>query len=607
MRRFLALLLAFVMAFTLAGCTSKAPSAEATGTITVGTPAINGDFIYDFGNSSYDKYVKDLTSGFHYYALYYVSPGGDLPLNEVVVKDCKTSTDDAGNVTYTYTLHKDLKWNDGTTITAKDYVFSMLFRTSKEWADAGAVISFGDALLGYEAYHDGETDVFAAVKLIGDYEFSFTIDGVNLPYYYEPTFTDIFPVCSAVWAPGCSIENTDGGARITGVDLAACAETVANVERYAPTVTCGPYSFVSFEDQIVTLEANTYFKEDPNGYGKPKAKNIVIKNINQDTNVDQVINGEVDLVTGIIEGAKIDAAKASPNTDFQVFSRNGFGQLAFACDWGPTADINVRWAISSLIDRRDIVDYVCGGYAVTVDAEYSLAQWMYQERKEQLLAAIKPISFNLDTANNYLDQTEWKYESDGKTPFDSSKANSAGSYLRYNSSGEMLVIEHMGTSENAVTDSVEIQYTTNAPLAGMKVNVSKVEFNELLQNYYYGYELGADRKYHSFNLGLGFSEVYDPYYASYHSDYAGTYANSDQIVDAELDRTIEELRSTEPGDTETFADRWVAFQVRFNELMPCVPLYANEYYDIYNVRMQGLSTTSFLSWAQSVCTLSLAG
>lgn len=605
-RRILALILAVASLLTLsalAGCSAKPVDA----TFTVGTPSMNGDFIYGFGNSSYDKYVKDLTCGMWYYSLYSLTPEGELPLNKMVVKNSTTETDSAGNKSYIYELQTDLKWNDGTKITAKDYVFAMLFQASPQWQEAGAVASDGDSLLGYTDYHEGTTDVFAGVKLLGDYKFSFTIDAANLPYYYEDQFTNTFPLCSAVWAPNCTIESTDAGAKIAGVDLKACAEAVAGGERFAPTVTCGPYKFVSYEDQIATLTANEYFKEDMNGYGKPKIKNIVVKSVNQDTDVDQVISGDIDMVTGVIEGAKIDASKASSNVAASVYPRNGFGQMAFACDFGPTADVNVRWGIASLIDRREIVNHVCGGYAVTVDSEYGLAQWMYQEKKDQLLEQIKPISFNIDAANDFFDLSDYKFEADGSTPFDRAKANKDGTYLRHNSAGEVFEINHLGTDQNPVTDAVELQYKSNAPMAGVKVNIEKSDFDALLNNYYYGYEQGEDRKFHSFNLGLGFSEVFDPYYDSYHSDFIGTYANSCQISDAELDRTIIELRQTAPGDTDTFANRWLDYQVRWNQLLPCVPLYSSEYYDIYNTRITDVKTTPFLSWAQSVCSIKLAG
>ena len=89
MKRLLVLVLAtMLIAATLAGCT---PSDKVSGTLVVGCPPISGDFIYGFGNSSYDKWVKDLTGG--YMSTYAVTPDGEIVLNETVVKNLETSVD----------------------------------------------------------------------------------------------------------------------------------------------------------------------------------------------------------------------------------------------------------------------------------------------------------------------------------------------------------------------------------------------------------------------------------------------------------------------------------------------------------------------------------
>ena len=61
MKKFLAVLLAAIMVLSVTA--SFAESAEITdstkvNTLIVGSPTLNGDFIDDFGNSSYDNWVK---------------------------------------------------------------------------------------------------------------------------------------------------------------------------------------------------------------------------------------------------------------------------------------------------------------------------------------------------------------------------------------------------------------------------------------------------------------------------------------------------------------------------------------------------------------------
>lgn len=573
-------------------------------TLVVGTTEMNGDFINDFGNSSYDAYIKDILHGFT--ETYHQTDAGEFALSDkTVVQDLQTEEDADGNKIYTFTLFDDMKWSNGDPITAKDYVAAVLFKASPEWVAAGASSTTGQGLLGYSAYLNGETTDFAGIKLIDEYVFSLTIDGKELPYFYEVVYAQVSPIYMPTYVPDATVVSDDNGSHFefASGDLKTACEKIAAGERFAPTVTCGPYRFVSYENQIVTLEKNEHFKGDYDGE-KPKLQYVVQKAVPQDTDVDQVIAGELDLVTGEVEGKKIEAAKAAGNAILHSYFRSGYGMIALACDFGPTKDANVRWALASLIDRAAVIDYVLGGYGGTVDAEYGTAQWTYQERTEELNEALKPLTFNVDTANDYLDQSEYKFESDGTTPFDRNKAAADGSYLRHNAAGEPLIIEHFGTDENSVTDIIEIQYTANAPLAGVKFNVTKGDFNVLLDSYYYGYEMDeSERTYCSFNLATNFT-AWDDKYQSNHSDYLKTWYNANQISDEKLDELIMAMRNLDPTQTEEYADAWVLYQQRWQELMPCIPLYSNEYFDIANEVVDNLVTTPYATYANTICKLS---
>ena len=586
--------------------TTPEPVAQSADTLIVGTPSMNGDFIEDFGNSSYDLSIKVLTDGYYYTV--HQTDAGELAISDKnVVESYETTENEDGSKTYTFTIFDDLKWNNGDPITASDYVASILWRSSPEWAELGGSYTNQEKLVGYASYFAGETDTFAGVKLVDDYTFSLTIDAQYLPYFYELSAVNAKPIYLAGWAPDATVESDDNGSKLVFAsgDLKTAAEEIANNERFAPTVTSGPYKFVSFENQIVTMEMNENFKCDYNG-DTPKMKYVVQEYVNTDTDVDQVIAGQVDLVTGIIEGSKIDAAKASDTTELNSYLRSGYGMITFACDFAPTDDANVRWALACLIDRSAVLDYVLGGYGGTVDSVYGMAQWTYQEKQAELAEKLKPLTFNVQTANEYLDQTEWKYESDGVTPFDASKATSDGSYMRYNSDGEMLTVEHCGSDNNDVTDIIEIQYAENAPLAGVKFNVTKADFNTLLNEYYYGYqEDPSERRFNSFNMATNFTAV-DDKYESFNSARAGSWLNANQIRDDEIDRITEAMRACDPEDKETYADLWVEFEVRIQELMPAIPLYSNEYFDIYRSCISGVETTPYANYEDIICKITKA-
>jgi len=599
LRKLLAFALVVVMIFALAASCEKKIDTNTKNprdTLVVGTPEMNGDFIGGFGNSSYDLYIKTLTGG--YADTYYQTAEGKLEMNPSIVKKEEISYDDAGNKTYTFTLHEDIKWSDGTTITAKEYVAAILMAASPAWVSVGASTSMGEGIVGYSAYYSGETNVFEGVKLLGDYQFSMEIDVAELPYFYETAYVAAGPVCMATYFPAIDVVSDDNGASFTGDILADC-QRIAETERFKPDVVCGPYKFVSFENQTVTLERNDFFKGDWNG-DKPKFKYIIQKAVNQDTNVDQILSGDIDLYCGVIEGAKIEKAKADPYGTMNEYLRAGYGMLAMACDWGVTADPNVRWAIGLLIDRTAVIDYVLEGYGGTVDGCYGMAQWTFEAKEKELKEQMIPISFNLEEANEYLDKSEWKFEKDGKTPFDSTKAAADGSYMRYNANGELLTVNHLGTSENDVTDIIEIQYTKNAPLAGMKFNVTKGDFNMLLDNYYYGYDLGADRYFNTFNLASNFTAV-DDKYMSWHSDWLGSWYNSNQLSDPEIDRLTMEMRRLDPSQDKEYANLWLQFQVRWQQLLPNLPLYSNQYFDIFNSVLKSCPTSPYANYCDVIC------
>ena len=607
MKKFLAMLLAlmlclscFAMAEEAADTTETTVDASDANTLVVGTPAMNGDFIDGFGNSAYDASIKVMTNGFC--NTIDSTDAGEYITNPTIVEKLDVVEDEAGNKVYTFKLYDDLKWSDGTPITAKDYVGSVLWKASPKWLEVGASSNTGLGLLGYKAYLAGETDTFAGVKLIDDLSFSLTIDAAELPYFYENVYAAVGPIPMHVYAPGAEITTTDEGATFGDYDLLAAMQNVSQTERFAPSICCGPYKFISYENNAVTLEINEYFKGDLDGE-KPKIQYIVQKSVNQDTDVEAVIAGDLDLVTGVIEGNKIEAAKAADTTDLHSYLRNGYGLLAMHCDWGVTADPNVRWALAYLIDRSAVIDYVLGGYGGTVNSAYGLAQWMYQDAGDELDEMLTPFNLNIEKANECLDQTEWKYEADGVTPFDATKATADGSYMRYNDKGEMLTINHLGTEDNSVTDVIEIQFTANAPLAGVNFVVTRSDFSALLDNYYYGYEKGDDRTYNTFNLATNFDAAFDPYTQSWHSDKCGTWENGCQLADEKLDELIMAMRSVEPGDNDAFIDLWLQYETRWQELMPQIPLYSNEYFDIYNVRVQGLCTTPFANYEDVICKL----
>ncbi len=629
-KRFFGLLLALTLIVTLfASCSSDEqtnrdtsgvdnqasseaqPESEAQGavsevamdTLMVGSVEMLGDFISGFGSNSADQAIVTLLSG--YMNTYEYSTLGEVVLNNTVVAGVEDTDDEFGNKTYLFTLHDDIFWNNGDPITANDYVASVLWNSSPQWVEAGGYSLAYNGLLGYESYSTGESEVFTGVQLLSDVQFSVTVAAENLPFFWEFLDAAVNPIHFNTYLPSAEIISDANGSylQFSEGDLLTNCTRIASEERYAPTVTCGPYTFVSFENQTATLELNEYFKGDMDG-DKPTMQYVVQTAVPFETNVEWVINGQVDLLTSVTQQDKIDSARSAESVYTVSYPSTILGHLSVMCDFGPTADVNVRWALASLIDRNEVLNYTSGGYGSVVDSEYTLGQWMYQERAADLQAELKPISFNIDVANDYLDETEWVYEQDGTTPFDRTKATDDGSYLRHNEQGEAFVINYLGQEGSGLTDIIEIQYAANAPLAGLEFNVERGEWAAVLENYYKAYEIAEqDRVYSAFGLGTSFTAAFDRY-NTWHSDLVGTQNNKAQFADEELDAAIIAMRESDPEDIDGYLESWMEYQIRWNELLPQVPLYTTEIFDIAHVNVDNLYTNTFARYEDVICKIS---
>ena len=631
MKKFLAILLAAVMLLAvLAACgepdipyepsdpdstpTPQAPvtgdgdddqttAAPANNTLTVGYGvAATGDFIEGWGNSAYDMSMKILMHG--YKQGFMITEQGDLTHNPTVLVGFEMEIEGNGDKTYTFTLQQDLLWSDGSPMTAKDYVAQFLFVQSPAFAEAGGASNYGVYLVGWEEYLTGENEYFAGVKLLGDFEYSLTIRAEELPNFSEFAMVSADPLALASYLPGIDVVSDENGSKFSD-DITSNVDRIAETERFAPTVTAGPYTFVSFTNEIVTLQRNPHFKGDP--YGRqPSIEFIQQVTVTDATDVDQLFAGEVDYLPEEIIGAKIERVKSEDGFNHHSFLRNGYGVMNMMCDWGPTADVNVRWAIACLVDRNALLEQVLEGYGGLVDTEAGEAQWMYQMKRAELQETLIPIQLSIERANEYLDQSEWKFEADGTTPFDATKATPDGSYMRHNSAGEMLTIFH-GAANAEVGAVIELEFLRNTPLAGMQYNFEYPDWDTILDQLYFSFMLpDEERHFSTFSMGTGFNVPFDPYF-SWHTDFVDTWQNSNSLSDPQLDELIVTMRRTEPGDNATYLERWFDYVVRWNEILPAIPLYSNEYFDLFNARVLGVNTNPFASWYQDICALSLAG
>ena len=573
---------------------------EPTGQMVIGSinQVINEFYDTGFSTSETNYNMYDLIHGGYDTVVF--SKEGEFQYNDTVVASHEETENEDGTKTYTVTINDGLVWSDGTPITAKDYVFAVLLENSDEMAGVdGYPCNTGYSYVGYDEWLDGSADAFAGVHLVDDMTYSLTVKAEELPYHFDITYATLRPRPLHVIAPECDVEDTENGATITGdFTTELLQETINNVEtgyRYNPKVTCGPYLFDNFDEasQQATLKANPEFVGDYRGV-KPSIETLVIKTVSSDTMMNELESGSVDLLYSCSGGDTINAGldlveegKAADTT----YMRNGYGKIQFDCSVFPTDSQNVRQAIAYCLDRNEFARQYTGGYGSVVHSFYGLAQWEYQDSVEWINENLNTYEMNVDAAKELLEADGWNLNADG-TPY-------SGTGTRYKDvDGELkpLVITWCNSEGNPVSELLATMLPETMAEAGIELQATTTDF-ATLQN---GILHAGDTMYNMYNLATGFATANSPwYYFSSDEAWMGNY-NTNWIADEELNDAVMPLKSIPYEDSEAWLEAWQNFIKVWNEKLPDIPLYSDEYYDFYSTRVQGWENTATWGWQNAV-------
>ena len=572
---------------------------EPTGQLVIGTTT---DLENDFYDSSFNNNATNykLYGLIHGYGTITSDIDGEWIYDPTVVASHEEVENEDGTKTYTVTINDGLVWSDGTPITAKNYVFQLLLESSPEMNTVdGYPSQAGYPLVGYQDYFDGKTDKFAGVHLVDDMTYSVTVSAAELPYHYDITYASAAPRPMHVIAPDCDVVDTPEGAMISGDFTSELLLKTINDPttgyRYNPTVTCGPYLFQSYDisSRQGVVVVNPNYAGDYRGV-KPLIEKIVIKTVKSDTMINELASGSVDLLFQC-SGADtinagldlVEAGKALDNT----FFRNGYGKVQFDCSQFPTDSENVRKAIAYCLDRNQFAYQYSGGYASVVHSYYGLAQWEYQESKDWIDQNLNTYEKNIDEAKKLLEEDGWTLNADG-----SAYSGTGTRYKDVNGELKPLVIQWCNTSGNPVSELLATMLPEAMAEAGMELKATTTDFPTMLSGIDHSGEI-----YNMYNLATGFALASSPWYY-YSTDpvwMQGGY-NSNWIADEELAAAAEALKPIPYEDTEAWLTAWQNFIAIWNDKLPDIPLYSDEYYDFYSTKLHDWTSTSVWEWSRAV-------
>lgn len=522
------------------------------------TTDLSGKFRYaTFGASSpgsADLDIQNLTVGLETVV---ANKEGNYIWNDTVVKSHEAVENEDGTKTFTITIYDDMKFSDGTPVTAKNYVaFTMVFSTPVAAEAAGKDHASGMSLVGYDAFaaydgtnadDEGVSKTFSGIRLLDDYTFSVTIASDYLPYFYDITYASFSAQWLALWLDDADIVDDGEGCYITDNFYTKDGDSytyAAHIEASSTnTDTTYPYSGAyvveSYDetDKSAVLTKNEYFKGNFEGV-QPSIEKVVYKKIVSQTQIADLTSGGVDVLMAVTGGDETNEAlktvKESDGAfDAVHYARAGYGKLGFRADYGPVQFTEVRQAIAYCMDRATFAKDFTGGYGGVVDGPYYSGAWQH-------IAAIADgmlldsYATSLDSAIAVLEAGGWVYDKDGNAYTSGvrykklSAAEVNENDINYQSKdgaykttkvGDYyympLVINWFGTSDNPFTDQLVTGFMENENIknAGFEIQNTIGEFapmlDELYQQDIYGYYSGTPM-YCAFNFATGYnSAVYD--------------------------------------------------------------------------------------------------
>lgn len=641
MKKFLALLLAVVMVLTMVACGEGKKKAD--GQVVIGTSTeASGDWAYSAfvrNPNATDKAVMTLTDDM---TTVDSDQHGDYGINKTVVKSYERIEEENGNVTYKFVINDGLKFNNGEAVTAQNFVAWTMFVTSPAGKEMGVVSATYNMLPGGLAYRNGETNVLSAVRLYDEKTFSITIaktgeDGETsyLPYYYDITYAAMQAVNLTYWfGEGWSVKDDGEGVYFVNADgKEFTAETVGETveaARFATgnRVTAGPYNLVSFDQSSreIVLEVNENYNGNFEGQ-KPGIQKLVIVKTSEDTVMDMITTGQIQIYSQIADGSEVNAVMdlieaGTINSSTSQYDRAGYGYFGFACDLGPTQFTEFRQAIAYLLDRVEFAQTFCKGWGSVVHGPYCTAFTM--TAKTDIEKKINHYDYNPEKAVELLKQAGFVYNADGSDYVDGSgevryakvteeQAKYYESFNKVLADGTILMpatVNWASSEGNAVSAllSTMLANSDATKAAGVSIVKTEMTFPSLLSYMYRQETNGAVGDftvptYNMFNLATGYDGgVYDESYNwTTDPEYIEQGMNVQHLYDKELDKlSMDMVYGVEPGDEATYLSLWEKYIIRWNELLPMVPLYSNIYVTVYPNTIDNYAEDSFWGFERAI-------
>ncbi|NMM62893.1 peptide ABC transporter [Clostridium sp. P21] len=443
---------------------------------------------------------------------------------------------------YTFHLKKDVKFSDGTPLTAEDVAFTYTALCDPNYD--GQISNQANHIKGYKEYNKGDAKTVEGIKVVD-------------PYTIEITLSS--PKASALWDLG----------GITILSKKYYGFEKGNFQRLKSLdqkpMGSGPYIMKKFKPgQEVDFESNPSYWRGP-----AKIKNIIMKKTDASTMIQEITTGGVDVNLIPAKPENISMLDGAGFINKQFYTDNGYGYMAFNLKDPRFQDKKVRQALTYGLNRQGFVDSYYKGYASVCNQPFSPNQWAYSEDVNQY-------KYDPDKAGKMLDEAGWKL-------------NSSDGY-RYKD-GKKFTINWLTYTGSKYEDSLISIAKDSWKKIGVELIPQSMDFNSVLDK--------ADkRQYEIYNMS--WSLVIDPDSTQiFHSsqDVPGG-SNNMSFRNADSDKLLEEgLKVTDKAKRKEIYNKWAKL---INEELPYIFLDQTKYLWGVSSRVEGMKISPFRDWTYDI-------
>lgn len=336
-------------------------------------------------------------------------------------------------LTYTFHLRKDLKFSDGSPLTADDVAFTLTLLHDKAYEGEIDISQY--AVKGGKDYKEGKATSIEGIQVVDPQTIKITTEKVN-----SQTLTALGgPVLSKGYYGKGYKQNTS-------LDYLK--------ELYGKPIAAGPYKFEKYiPGQEVRFVANENYYA-----GKPKIPNFIYKITAGDTKLQLFQTGEVDY-TGLGTGDEIlEQAKGLQFANIQIETAASFSYIYMNNNKPYLKDKKVRQALIYGLDRKKYVDTALKGYGTVANVPIHPTSWAYTEE------GVNKYEYDKEKAKKLLDEAGWKVGSDGIREKD----------------GQKLKLSYFGPSSAKDSDLLIPIAKENYKEIGVEFNPEFMDFNTML-------------------------------------------------------------------------------------------------------------------------------